>query len=105
MGKGVVLLSEEKNNLKEVVGFPRLLANKLNEGQAFLQQGGRIIITKRTGLCVLEIKAGEELKKGAVKRSLELEFEWREADQSVGAIILGQRPTMISGIAPGPGSY
>ncbi len=81
--RGRFIQRRGKGNLGEVAGLPGLMAIKLDEGGAVLRR------TKYTGPCFLEIKAGEELERGVVKRCIELEFDWNEGVQSAGEVTLG----------------
>jgi amphi-Trp domain-containing protein len=90
MGQEVVLFSsEERRDRTSVAAFLRELANKVESGQVVLQQGSQEIPLVIPEQVVLEIKAEEEDKKGRMKRSLEVEIEWMEGDESGGPVSLG----------------
>ena len=90
MGKENVLFeSEERKDLASVVAFLHQLADKLAENQVVLRQGSEEIVVDIPDSVVLELKVEEEDKKGKVKRTLEVEIEWLEGDESGGAVTLG----------------
>ena len=90
MGKEIVLFeSEERKDLASVVAFLHQLADKLALNQVILRQGDEEIVIDVPNNVVLELKVEEEDKKGKVKRSLEVEIEWLEGDQSGGVVTLG----------------
>ena len=90
MGKEVVLFkSEERKDLTGVVAFLHQLADKLAKNQVILRQGAEEIVVDIPNNVVLELKVEEEDKKGKVKRTLEVEIEWLEGDESGGAVTLG----------------
>ena len=90
MGKEIVLFeSEERKDLASVVAFLHQLADKLASNQVILRQGDEEIVIDVPNNVVLELKVEEEDKKGKVKRTLEVEIEWLEGDESGGAVTLG----------------
>jgi amphi-Trp domain-containing protein len=90
MGKEIVLFkSEERKDLSSVVTFLHQLADKLAKNQVILRQGAEEIVVNIPNNVVLELKVEEEDKKGKVKRTLEVEIEWLEGDESGGAVTLG----------------
>ena len=90
MGKEIVLFkSEERKDLASVVAFLHQLADKLAENQVVLRQGSAEIVVDIPDNVILELKVEEEDKKGKVKRTLEVEIEWIEGDESGGAVTLG----------------
>ena len=89
MGKEIVLFkSEERKDLASVVAFLHQLADKLAENQVILRQGSTEIVVNIPDNVVLELKVEEEDKKGKMKRTLEVEIEWIEGDESGGAVTL-----------------
>ena len=90
MGKEIVLFkSEERKDLASVVAFLHQLADKLAENQVILRQGSEEIVIDVPDNVVLELKVEEEDKKGKMKRTLEVEIEWIDGDDSGGAVSLG----------------
>ena len=90
MGKEIVLFkSEERKDLASAVTFLHQLADKLAENQVILRQGSEEIIVDIPNNVVLELKVEEEDKKGKIKRTLEVEIEWIEGDESGGVVTLG----------------
>ena len=90
MGREIVLFkSEERRELFAVAVFLRQLADKLDENQVILRQGAEEIVLDIPNNVVLELKAEEEDKKGKPKRTLEVEIEWIEGDESGGEVSLG----------------
>ena len=90
MGKEIVLFkSEERKDLTSVVAFLHQLADKLAGNQVVLRQGTEEIVIDVPNNVVLELKVEEEDKKGKVKRTLEVEIEWIEGDDSGGVVSLG----------------
>ncbi len=90
MGREIVLFkSEEKKDLPSVATFLRQLADKLDGNQVVLRQGTEEIVLDIPNNVVLELKAEEEDKKGKIKRTLEVEIEWIDGDESGGAVTLG----------------
>ncbi len=90
MGKETVLFaSEERQSLRNVAEFLRQLADKLDGNQVVLRQGQQQITVDIPDNVVLELKVEEEQKKQRTQRSLEVEIEWYEGDESGGALTLG----------------
>ena len=90
MGKEIVLFkSEERKDLASTVAFIRQLADKLATNQVVLRQGSEEIVIDIPDNVVLELKVEEEDKKGKIKRTLEVEIEWIEGDESGGVVTLG----------------
>jgi len=91
MGKEIVLFeSEERKDLAGVVAFLHQLADKLAENQVILRQGSEEIVIDVPDNVVLELKVEEEEdKKGKIKRTLEVEIEWIEGDESGGIVTFG----------------
>jgi amphi-Trp domain-containing protein len=90
MGKEIVLFkSEERKDLASVVAFLHQLADKLAENQVILRQGSEEICLDVPDNVVLELKVEEEDKKGKMKRTIEVEIEWIDGDDSGGVVTLG----------------
>ncbi len=90
MGKEIVLFkSEERKDLASAVAFIHQLADKLATNQVVLRQGSEEIVVDIPDNVVLELKVEEEDKKGKIKRTLEVEIEWIEGDESGGVVTLG----------------
>ena len=90
MGRETVLFkSEERKDLGSVVDFLHQLADTLAENQVKLRRGKEELTVHIPNNVVFEIKVEEENKQGKMKRSLEVEIEWIEGDETAGAVILG----------------
>ena len=90
MGKEIVLFkSEERKDLASVVAFLHQLADKFAGNQVVLRQGTEEIVIDIPNNVVIELKVEEEDKKGKAKRTLEVEIEWIEGDESGGVVTLG----------------
>jgi len=90
MGKEIVLFkSEERKDLASVAAFLHQLADKFAGNQVVLRQGTEEIVIDIPNNVVLELKVEEEDKKGKAKRTLEVEIEWIEGDESGSAVTLG----------------
>ena len=90
VGKETVLFkSEERHNRDTVAAFLRQLADKLATGQVILRQGDQEVILDIPVNLVLEVKAEVEQKRQDNKRSLEIELEWLEGDDSHAPLTLG----------------
>ena len=90
MGKEIVLFkSEERKDLASVVAFLHQLADKLAENRVILRKGSEEIVIDVPDNVVLELKVEEEDKKGKAKRTIEVEIEWIEGDDSGGVVTLG----------------
>ncbi len=90
MGKEIVLFkSEERKERPSVVSFLHQLADKLEEGEVTFRQGTEEITVVVPDRIILEVKVEEEGKKGRTQRSIEVEIEWIEGDESGGALTLG----------------
>ncbi len=89
MGKETVLFkSEERKDLASVVALLHQLADKLAENQVIMRRGSDEVVIDVPNNVVLELKVEEEDKKGKIKRTLEVEIEWIEGDESVGVVTL-----------------
>lgn len=90
MGREIVLFkSEERKDLDSVVDFLHQLADTLAENQVKLRRGTEELTVHIPNNVVFEIKVEEENKQGKMKRSLEVEIEWIEGDETAGAVTLG----------------
>jgi amphi-Trp domain-containing protein len=91
MGKEVVLFkSEEKRSTAEVAAFLRQLADRVEQQEVILRQGGEELTLSLPGMVTLEVKAEEEESGSGVKHSLEVELEWRPGgDGGAGPLELG----------------
>lgn len=90
MGREKVLFqSEEPKDIQSVSQFLHQLANKLAEKQVVLRQGAEELIITVPNNVVLELKVEEEDKKGKLQRSLEVEIEWTEGDNTDAGVTLG----------------
>ena len=54
-----------------------------------MRQGSEEIVVDIPDNAVLELEVEEEDKKGKVKRTLEVEIEWLEGNESGGAVTMG----------------
>lgn len=81
----VLLKSEEKRSLTELAGFFRDLANKIENNQLTLKQGGEEFSLHLPDPVTLELELEDKHKKGRTKRQLEIEIEWYlgEEDSSI----------------------
>lgn len=75
--------SEEPKSRSEVAVFLRTLADKLDhDGEVTLKRDGEGVALQIPENLVLEVKAEEETSGGdKVKRSLEVELEWKEGEE------------------------
>jgi amphi-Trp domain-containing protein len=91
MGREVRLFkSEERKNRSEVSSFLHQLADKINEGQVVLRQGGEEIILDLPQGLILEIQVEDEDKKRkGIQHSLEVEIKWFDGDDKGGPLELG----------------
>ena len=90
MGKEIVLFkSEERMDLQSVSAFLHQLADKLAQNQVIFRRGVEEVQVSIPENVVLELKVEEEIKKGSTQRSLEVEIEWIEGDESGGVATLG----------------
>lgn len=90
MGREVILFSsEERTSRAHVANFLRELANKVDSGTVRLMSGTGDVDVDIPGDVVLEIKLEEEEKGTSMKRSLEVEIEWREGETARTGVSLG----------------
>ena len=83
MGRERILFkAEERKGLAEVAEFLRSLADRLEGGAVTLKGGSGDLEILLPGTVVLEVKVEAEEKRGGIKRSLEVEIEWREGDDA-----------------------
>ena len=89
MAKEIVLFkSEERKDLQSVSAFLHQLADSLENNQVILRQGREEITLDIPNQVILELKVEEEDKKGKTKRTVEIEIEWIDGDESGDAVIL-----------------
>jgi amphi-Trp domain-containing protein len=91
MGKEVRLFkSEERKNRADVSAFLHQLADKINEGQVILRQGGEELSLNLPHNLILEIQVEDEDKKRkGIQHSLEVEIKWFDDDSGGGPLELG----------------
>jgi len=91
MGKEVRLFkSEEKMTRSNLSAFLHQLADKLEEGNILLRQGGEEVNLELPHNLILEIQVeDEDKKKKGVQHSLELEIKWFDTDAPSGPLELG----------------
>jgi len=91
MGKEVRLFkSEEKMTRSNLSAFLHQLADKLEEGNILLRQGGEDVNLELPHNLILEIQVEDEDKKRkGVQHSLELEIKWFDTDAASGPLELG----------------
>lgn len=90
MAKETILFkSEERRELQNVAEFLRQLADRLAQNEVILRQGAEELILSIPNQVVLELKVEEEPKRTTTKRSLEIEIEWTEGDDTGGPVSLG----------------
>ena len=91
MGKEVRLFkSEEKMTRSNLSAFLHQLADKLEEGNILLRQGGEEVNLELPHNLILEIQVEDEDKKRkGVQHSLELEIKWFDTDAPSGPLELG----------------
>jgi amphi-Trp domain-containing protein len=90
VGKEIVLFkSEERKSIQGVAKFLHQLADKLAENKVILRRGTEEIQVSIPDNVILELKVEEEIKKGKTQKSLEIEIEWIEGDESGGVVTLG----------------
>jgi len=90
MAKEIVLFkSEERKNLQSISVFLNRLADRLAHNQVILRKGVEELALGIPNNVILELKVEEEDKNGKTKRTLEIEIEWIDGDDSGGAVTLG----------------
>jgi amphi-Trp domain-containing protein len=91
MGKETRLFkSEERKNRADVSAFLHQLADKINEGQVILRQGGEELSLNLPHNLILEIQVEDEDKKRkGTQHSLEVEIKWFDDDSGGGPLELG----------------
>lgn len=89
MGRETILFkSEEKKSTTEAAATLRLIADKVESGKISLTSSTAKVELDIPENVTLEIKAEEEEGRSSLKRSLEIEIEWRE----------GEAPTSSDGV-------
>ena len=90
MGKEIVLFkSEERMDLQSVSALLHQLADRLAENQMILRRGVEEVRLTIPDNVIFELKVEEEIKKSKTQRSLEVEIEWVEGDESGDVVTLG----------------
>jgi amphi-Trp domain-containing protein len=85
MPEVILFKSEERKSRKDIADLLRTLADKLEENGEITLRGaeGEGVALQVPEDLVLEVKAEEETSgRGKIKRSLEIELEWREGEKS-----------------------
>lgn len=81
MGRETILFnSEEKKSAAEAAAMLRIIADKVESGTMSLASGTSEIDLVIPENVTLEIKVEEEEGRNSLKRSLEVEIEWREGE-------------------------
>lgn len=75
--KKILFKNQEYKTNKETADVLRQMADKIEEGKVMLKKGNDEIAIDIPNNVELEIKVDEK-HKGEVKRSLEIELEWKE---------------------------
>jgi amphi-Trp domain-containing protein len=89
MAKEIVLFkSEERKDLQSVSAFLHQLADRLAHNQVILRRGVEEHALDLPNNVILELKVEEEDRHGKTKRTLEIEIEWIDGDDSGDAVIL-----------------
>ncbi len=87
MGKEVVIFeSEEKADRARVVSFLRDLADRIEQNNVVLTQGGEETPVDIPDNMELEVKFEEETESSGKEYSLEVELEWPEGGESGGRV-------------------
>lgn len=85
MRETVLFKSEEKMARTEVTAALRTIADKIDSGQIALSMGEDQVSLEIPENVTLELKAEEEvLRSGGIKKSLEIEIEWKEGQEGEG---------------------
>ncbi len=85
----VLFKSEEKRGRQEIAELLRQIAAKVEAGRLTLSQGATSLDIDFPSSMTVEIKVEEE-EKAVVKRSLEIELEWRLGqDDDQGEVRIG----------------
>lgn len=90
MGREIVLFkSEEKKSAADAAATLRVIADKIETGLITLTSATSEVALDIPQNVTLEIKAEEEESRSGMKRSLEIELEWKEGgnDEQGGVII------------------
>lgn len=79
----ILFKSEEKKNLKDTAKILKQIADKIETGTVVLKKGEKEVIVEIPPKITLEIEAEEKYKKGQIKKSLEIEIEWIEGEDTM----------------------
>ncbi|MGI6207232.1 MAG: amphi-Trp domain-containing protein [Anaerolineae bacterium] len=80
-----LLKAEGRLGRKAVATFLHDLADKIAKGKVLLQKGDQQVPLDLPDSVTLEIEVEEEIREGRTVRSLEVEIEWHEGDESPSA--------------------
>jgi amphi-Trp domain-containing protein len=90
MGQEVVIFkSEEKADRARVCSFLRDLADRIEQNNVVLVQGGEETAVDIPDMMELEVKFEEETENSGKEFSLEVELEWPEGGEAEGSVSLG----------------
>jgi amphi-Trp domain-containing protein len=90
MGQEVVIFkSEEKADRARVCSFLRDLADRIEQNNVMLVQGGEETAVDIPDMMELEVKFEEETENSGKEFSLEVELEWPEGGEAEGSVSLG----------------
>jgi amphi-Trp domain-containing protein len=90
MGQEVVIFkSEEKADRARVCSFLRDLADRIEQNNVVLVQGGEETAVDIPDMMELEVKFEEETENSGKEFSLEVELEWPEGGEAGGSVSLG----------------
>jgi amphi-Trp domain-containing protein len=84
----VFFKSEKRKDLQGVSTFLHQHADRLAQNQITLRRGEEEFTPDFPNKSVLELKVEEEDRHGKTKRTLEIEIEWIDGDDSGDAVIL-----------------
>lgn len=85
----MIFKSEEKADRARVCSFLRELADRIEQSNVVLTQGGEQTPVDIPDTVELEVKFEEETGKGGKEYSLEVELEWPEGGEAAGGVSLG----------------
>lgn len=84
--KTVQFFSKERTSAEQASQFLRQLADKLQENRVTFRRESEEVSLEVPGALVLEIKVEEKAKKYGLKRSVEIELEWRVGEAQQGGV-------------------
>ncbi len=84
----VIFESEEKADRARVCSFLRDLADRIEQNNVVLKQGGEETSVDIPDMMELEVKFEEETEDSGKEYSLEIELEWPEGGESGGGVSL-----------------